>query len=76
MKRKIPELTAYCLEEASDILIRKGIKFHLKETVPPFLSRSMQERGQEEVTRSRYRVLKQTMLSGGTLELVIAKEVI
>jgi hypothetical protein len=74
MKRKIPEITAYCLEEASDILIRKGIKFHLKETVPPFLSRSMQERGQEEVTR--YRVLKQTMLSGGTLELVIAKEVI
>lgn len=73
MKKEIPNVTAYCLEEAENILAGKGIKFSLKETVPPFLSRFMQEK--EQPGAARYRVLKQTRLADGMLELIIAKEI-
>ncbi|NLJ55556.1 MAG: hypothetical protein GX334_00745 [Firmicutes bacterium] len=70
---EIPDVTAYCLEEAGKILTDKGIKFCLKETVPPFISRFMQEK--EQLGTAKCRVLKQTRLADGMLELTIAKEV-
>jgi hypothetical protein len=73
MKKEIPDVTAYCLEEAGSILTGKGIQYSLKETVPPFLSRFMQEKKWSGAVR--YRVLKQNRLADDLLELIIAKEI-
>lgn len=77
MKSKVPEVTAYRLEEATNILAKSGIKFYLKKTSPPSLLRRTEikavARIQGEVTG--YRVLKQTLLADNTLELVVAKEI-
>lgn len=73
MKKNIPEVTAYRLEEAGNILTSMGISFFVSETVSPILSKSKPGIDREKTTR--YRVLKQTMLASGILELVVAKEI-
>lgn len=77
MKRKVPEVTAYRLEEATNILVQNGIKFYLKKTYPPFLPRRTQKKAGEKTQGEvkTYRVIKQTLLADNTLELVVAKEI-
>lgn len=70
MGKKISEVTAYNLERACNILKKEGIEFVLREITPPFLP---EKKDGEKVTG--YRVLKQTLLPDGKLELIIAREV-
>ena len=63
------DVTAYRLDEAVNILERKGIKFKLKTAVSPFPDLVTQ--GGDELLFKRCRVVKQVKLAGPCLELTI-----
>lgn len=69
MKEEIYDLTAYSLDEAINILQRKGIKFKLKKTLPPFSLFS--ESINENLFTSKYRVVRYTTIDKDTVELLI-----
>ncbi|RJX24367.1 MAG: hypothetical protein C4554_09105 [Dethiobacter sp.] len=72
MNAKIPDVTVYRLDEAINILEKKGIKFNLKTTVPPY--RSREDKSVTEVSSKTYRVIRQMELADHSLELIIAAE--
>lgn len=77
MKSMIPEITVYRLEEATAILEEDGIKYRIKEISPPYLSRKIKEKvaGKDQGKMTGYRVLRQTVMEGNILELIVAKEI-
>lgn len=78
MNKKVPDITAYRLEEATTILTKKGLKFCLREISPLFLRGKPAEKPLESDQNGRrnYRVLKQTLSADSFLELVVAMEII
>jgi beta-lactam-binding protein with PASTA domain len=72
MKEKIPDVTAYRLDEAINILEKKGIKFNLKKTIPPLSG--LEDHKVKEISKKNYRVVKQMELEDYTLELIIVAE--
>ena len=77
MKSKVPDVTAYCLEEAMHILAAKGLKYRIKKVSSLFFPRRREKKAAEGIQNkvTGYRVLKQTLLTGNTLELIVAREV-
>lgn len=69
MKEKIPDITAYRLDEAINILQRKGIKFKLKKTFPP--SSGFPKYEEKDFSLPKYRVVKQTPINEYTVELIV-----
>ncbi|MGI5875197.1 MAG: hypothetical protein ACOX6X_00030 [Dethiobacteria bacterium] len=67
----IPDVTAYRLDQAVEMLKKKGVKFNLKKIAPPIV----RKKGNiPEQTFGAYRVLKQDIIGNSLLELTVAKE--
>jgi len=71
MEENAPDVTAYRLDEAINILEKKGIKFKLKKT-SPFRSGLWQEHEEKAAPNEKYRIVKQLQLEDHFLELTIA----
>lgn len=71
MDMHVPDLTVYRLDEAINILKKKGISYTLKKTLPPFSSCSVRAAREKKI---QLRVLKQIITGPHTVELVIAEE--
>ncbi len=68
MEETIPDVTVYRLDNAINVLEKKGIKFKLKKTVSP-ISRPV---GDTNISQEKYRVVKQVKLEDSIIELTIA----
>lgn len=66
MEETIPDVTVYRLDNAINVLEKKGIKFKLKKTVSPF-SRPVED----TISQEKYRVIKQVKLEDTIIELTI-----
>ncbi len=70
MKEKVPDLTAYPLDEAISILKKMNLDFLIKKTAPSW----RQGDGSRHLSSTYYRVLKQTEIGDNIIELIIAAE--
>lgn len=70
MKEKIPDLTAYRLNEAISILKKMNVVFLIKKTAPSWGKGD----GSRRLFSSYDRVLKQTEIGDNIIELIVAAE--
>lgn len=69
----IPDVTAYRLDQAKDILEKYGAKFYYKEIVVPPLT-GKKERP-SDCSFKIYRILRQVEVGNNLIELTVAAEV-
>lgn len=70
----IPDVTAFPLEEALQLLEKNGVNYYVKKTAPLFSSSRKSKAANEVKKALLYRVIRQREDNTGIIELVIAPE--